>query len=56
MTGGTSGGPWVKGIGVGNLVNGVNSYRRNGYNKELFSHYFDAVDKAILDAARSYAP
>jgi len=56
MTGGTSGGPWVKGIGVGNLVNGVNSYRRNGYNKELFSPYFDAVDKAILDAARSYAP
>jgi V8-like Glu-specific endopeptidase len=56
MTGGSSGGPWVKSLGTGNYVNGVNSYKRNGYPKEMFSPYIDSVNKTPWDTARAYAP
>jgi len=48
QTGGTSGGPWVLKIGSGNYVNGVQSHRRTGYNKELFSPYIDGTVKTKL--------
>ena len=48
QTGGTSGGPWVLGMGSGNYVNGVQSHRRTGFNSELFSPYVDSTVKTAL--------
>ena len=48
QTGGTSGGPWVLGMGGGNYVNGVQSHRRTGFNKELYSPYIDGTVKTNL--------
>lgn len=48
QTGGTSGGPWVWKMGNGNYLNGVQSHRRTGYNKELFSPYFDTSVKNAM--------
>lgn len=48
QTGGTSGGPWVLGIGSGNYVNGVQSHRRTGFNSELYSPYVDSTVKTAL--------
>lgn len=49
MTGGSSGGPWVWQFGTGNYVNGVNSFKRNGYSEEMFSPYFDDAIKNMKD-------
>ena len=50
MTGGCSGGPWIRKFGSGQHLNGVNSYRRRTRPKELFSPYFDNRAKSLLDA------
>jgi V8-like Glu-specific endopeptidase len=48
MTGGCSGGPWVWKMGAGNYLNGVNSHRRTGFSKELYSPYMDGAVKTNL--------
>jgi V8-like Glu-specific endopeptidase len=48
QTGGTSGGPWVLGMGGGDYVNGVQSHRRTGFNSELYSPYVDGTVKTAL--------
>lgn len=54
MTGGCSGGPWVKNFGSGNYVNGVNSHRATARPQELSSPYANTDTKtAIFDWARS---
>ncbi len=51
MTGGCSGGPWIWQFATNNYLNGVNSHRRSGYTKELFSPYFDSNVKTLWDWA-----
>lgn len=51
MTGGCSGGPWVWQFATNNYLNGVNSHRRSGYTKEIFSPYFDSAIKTLWDWA-----
>jgi V8-like Glu-specific endopeptidase len=54
QTGGTSGGPWIKGFGTGNWVGGVNSHRTTTKPKELFSPYADtAVKTSYFDYTRA---
>jgi hypothetical protein len=40
QTGGTSGGPWIFQWGTGWYLNGNMSFRRSGYDAELYSPYF----------------
>lgn len=51
MTGGSSGGPWVRAFsGTGGYINGVNSYKYTSQSGGMFSPYFDdAVKTAIYD-------
>lgn len=56
MTGGCSGGPWIRRFGSGQHLNGVNSYRRSNKPKELFSPYFDNRAKSILAALKGGTP
>ena len=49
MTGGCSGGPWIRRFGSSQLLNGVNSYRLRSKPKEMFSPYFDNRAKSLLD-------
>lgn len=49
MTGGCSGGPWIWQFGVGNYLNGDNSYRRSGKPQELYSPYFGKYAKSLWD-------
>jgi V8-like Glu-specific endopeptidase len=49
MTGGSSGGPWVWQFGTGNYLNGVNSFKRNGFDQEMFAPYFDTAIKNMKD-------
>jgi hypothetical protein len=52
MTGGSSGGGWIKGFAGTNWLNGVNSYKRiiNGttLSQEMFSPYFDDSVKTVI--------
>lgn len=67
MTGGCSGGPWIRsfsgGTGSTNYANGVNSHRRcfdnacnRQYTQELFSPYFDANAKSLKDCIVNSVP
>lgn len=56
MTGGCSGGPWIRRFGSGQHLNGVNSYRNRSKPKELFSPYFDNRAKSLLDALTKGTP
>ncbi len=56
MTGGCSGGPWVRGLGTSNQLNGVNSYRRSSRPQELFSPYFDRRARSLIRALRAATP
>ena len=49
LTGGCSGGPWVRGCFTGNWANGVNSYRITNRPLEMNSPYFDDRAKSIKD-------
>lgn len=53
LTGGSSGGPWIWRFGTGNVVNGVNSYRRKANPKEMFSPYFGNAAKSLYDALKA---
>jgi V8-like Glu-specific endopeptidase len=52
MTGGSSGGGWIKDFGTGNSLNGVNSYKRiidgTVLSQEMFSPYFDSAVKTTI--------
>jgi V8-like Glu-specific endopeptidase len=50
LTGGCSGGPWIRQFGSGNQVNGVNSYRRSTHPLELYSPYFGDAAKSLYDS------
>lgn len=49
MTGGCSGGPWVRGMFRGNWANGLNSYRLNSRPLEMNSPYYDNRAKSLKD-------
>lgn len=49
LTGGCSGGPWLRGAFTGNWANGVNSYRITTRPLEMNSPYFDDRAKSIKD-------
>jgi hypothetical protein len=49
MTGGCSGGPWIRGMFSGNWQNGVNSYRQTSRPLEMNSPYFDDRAKSLKD-------
>ncbi len=50
LTGGVSGGPWIRDFLTGNHVNGQASYRRTGYSKELASPHYTDEAKSLKDA------
>ena len=56
MTGGCSGGPWIRKFGSANQLNGVNSYRRSNKPEELLSPYFDNRAKSLLDSLWAGTP
>jgi hypothetical protein len=56
MTGGCSGGPWIRGMFSGNWANGVNSYRQTDRPLEMNSPYFDDRAKSIKDALVAGTP
>jgi V8-like Glu-specific endopeptidase len=49
MTGGCSGGPWVRQFGTGNFLNGNNSYRLSNRPEELYSPHFNNDAKSLKD-------
>ena len=49
MTGGCSGGPWIRGMFSGSWSNGVNSYRQTSRPQEMNSPYFDDRAKSLKD-------
>lgn len=49
LTGGCSGGPWLRGAFTGNSLNGINSYRQGSRPQEINSPYFDDRAKSIKD-------
>ena len=49
MTGGCSGGPWIRKFGTLNQTNGLNSYRRRTHPEEMLSPYFDNRAKSLKD-------
>jgi hypothetical protein len=49
LTGGCSGGPWIRGAFSGNWANGVNSYRDTSRPLEMNSPYFDDRAKSLKD-------
>lgn len=49
LTGGCSGGPWLRGAFSGNWANGVNSYRLTSRPLEMNSPYFDDRAKSLKD-------
>ncbi len=51
MTGGSSGGPWILGLGRGNLINGLVSYGYDEQPKAIYSSYFSADSNALRCAA-----
>ncbi len=57
MTPGSSGGPWIvefSGIpGTTNYINGNNSYRYTGLDKEIYSPYFGEAAKELLESLSS---
>jgi V8-like Glu-specific endopeptidase len=53
LTGGSSGGPWIRQFGSSYHVNGVNSYRRNSNPKEMFSPYIGNAAKSLYDSLRN---
>ena len=55
MTGGSSGGPWVRDFGTGNYINGVNSFGRIGLD-EMGSPYFDETTWCLYDALTRSRP
>jgi len=58
MTGGCSGGPWIKNFGTGNYVNGVNSYRYTNpaHPLEMYSPFSDGNVKNLWDVAQAWHP
>ena len=50
LTGGVSGGPWIRDFLSGNHINGLASYRRTGYSQELASPHFTDEAKSLKDA------
>ena len=56
MTGGCSGGPWVKAMFSGSWANGVNSYRLTSRPLEMNSPYFDDRAKSLKDALVAGTP
>jgi len=56
MTGGCSGGPWVRGLLGDDVLNGHNSYRRNDRPEEMNSPYFDDRAKAFWDELLAETP
>ena len=50
MTGGCSGGPWIKNFATGNYVNGINSHRTTSRPKELSSPYADTNTGTLIFA------
>jgi hypothetical protein len=56
MTGGCSGGPWIKSFGSGNYINGVNSYKYTtpAHPLEMFSPYADSYVGTLFGNARAY--
>jgi hypothetical protein len=56
MTGGCSGGPWIRGMFSGNWSNGVNSYRLTSRPQEMNSPYFDDRAKSLKDLVVNGAP
>ena len=50
LTGGVSGGPWIRDFLTGNHINGNASYRRTGYTKELASPHYTDEAKSLKDA------
>ena len=56
MTGGCSGGPWIRGMFSSNLANGVNSYRQTNRPLEMNSPYFDDRAKSIKDSLVAGTP
>jgi hypothetical protein len=51
MTGGSSGGPWILGLGSANYLNGVNSYKYNSQPLAMFGPYFTNNAQALRCAA-----
>jgi len=49
MTGGCSGGPWIRNFLTANQANGLNSYRRSSHGQEMLSPYFDDRAKSLKD-------
>lgn len=54
MTGGSSGGPWIRSYSTGGrVINSVNSYGYSSLNGVMFGPIFDAGEKAAYDAANA---
>ncbi len=56
MTGGRGGGPWIWRFGIGNYLNGNNSYQYANHPEELYSPYFGDEAKSLWDVLVKSTP